>query len=160
MNDLYNENNIITELKYKEKVKNTIFNLVVFFTFAIAYIFVYSVESKKDSIAFFVLGFCYSLISFVNILLIKSRRDDSLKLFKFGLLGYSAFTLMFDFILKFSIGANIEGTLKTLGTFTRIMIPVGLMVWQGKEIFLFAKGHRSKNDEIDNLKEHGNDGFH
>lgn len=161
---IYNKTNIMEELKFKRKIRTYIFYFSIFLTWILAYILILKVEaSTSNAYGFFALGIMFAIITIVSIFLVPAHREGSLRLFKFGMIGYSAYTIGFLIVLWATMqgdGGTTQSALYNFSFYGRILIPVGLCVWQGKEIFLFFKGKRTKNEEIENLRNHGNDGMH
>lgn len=158
-----NKSNIVEEIKFHSKLRSKIIYFTVFLVWLIGYAVIMKVENTfGDALGYFMLGFFFALISLVSAILVPAHRENSLRLFKFGMIGYALYTIMFELVYFATMQgeSNMQIMLKNFCLYGRIMIPIGLIIWQGKEIFMFFKGKRTKNQEIENLKEHGNDGFH
>jgi hypothetical protein len=162
MGKFTNGTNFIEEIKFHNKLRSKIIFFTVFLLWIIGYAVIMKVENTfGDALAYFLLGFFFALITLASALLVPAHRENSLRFFKFGMIGYSLYTIMFELVYLATMqgASNMQVTLKNFCLYGRIMIPIGLIIWQGKEIFLFFKGKRTKNQEIENIKEHGNDGF-
>lgn len=158
-----NKANIVEEIKFHNKLRSKVIYFTVFLFWIIGYAIIMKVENTfGDALGYFMLGLCFAGISLASAIMVPAHRENSLRLFKFGLIGYSLYVIMFELVYFATMqgASNMQATLRNFCLYGRIMIPIGLIVWQGKEIFLFFKGKRTKNQEIENLKEHGNDGLH
>lgn len=160
---LTNSHNFFEEEKFKQKTRSNILYCAIFLLELIAYILIIKIEgSKGDALGFFTLNTCFMAITIASVKLVPANRDGSIRLFKFGTLGFTLYTIMFDIVYWATTqggGGTMAEILSKICLYTRVMIPLALIIWQAKEIFLLFKNKRNKNDEIDNIKEHGNDGF-
>ena len=147
---IYNKTNIMEELKFKKKVRTYIFYFITFLSWMLAYILILKIEgSKGNAYMFFALSCVFLAVTLVSAFLVPAHRDGSVRLFKFGLIGYSAYTIGFAIVLWATMQGGdavaSQNTLYQISFYTRIVIPAGLCLWQGKEIFLFFKGKKRDN---------------
>ena len=159
----YNETNFLEKMKFKKKNISILTYLITFALWLVGYFMIKWVE-KSDSSAnvYYVFGMSYAAISFITALVIKNDRDKTLSFFKFGLLGYVLFTILFEGLI-FAADAggntgNIKNILVSVCSFSRILIPLGMIIWQAKKWTFLTGINKSKKDTIDHLRNHGNDG--
>lgn len=159
-----NETNIVEHLKFKKANISRFIYMGVFLLWLIGFFLIRWIE-KSDSWAnvYYVFGMCFSFISFVTAFVIKNDRDKTLSFFKYGLLGYTLFIVLFELlILAASKGGNDGGAYQILVavcSYSKILIPLGMIIWQAKKWTFLTGINKNKRDTIDHLKSHGNDGM-
>ncbi len=159
-----NQTNIIEEQKFKQKNIIRLSYLGIFLIWITAYLVIQKVEqSYSDSYIFFALGFIFALISLIGAWKMPNNRDKTLKFFKLGMLAYSLYTILIDILIfAGNLGGdsgNSVNIIKTIGFYTRLVIPLGMIIWQAKSFSFLTGIRKSKEKTIDYIKKHGNDGM-
>lgn len=159
-----NETNIVEKLKFKKGSISRLTYLGVFIAWIFAYFMIKWVEGNNSQAnIFYVFGMAFVGISFITALVIKNDRDKTLSFFKFGMLGYVLFIILFEALLFAAKKGGDDGStynmLKTICSGTRIITPLGMIIWQAKKWTFLTGINKNKRDTIDHLKNHGNDGM-
>ena len=156
--------NIVEQLKFKKANISRIVYLLVFMIWLIGY-FMIKVIEKSNSWAnvYYAFGLSFTAISFITALVIKNDRDKTLSFYKYGLLGYTLFIVLFELLIfasqKGGNDGNAETILIAVCSYSKILIPLGLIIWQAKKWTFLTGINKNKRDTIDYLKKHGNDGM-
>lgn len=160
---MYNETNIIEKLKFKKANISRFIYLIVVFLWIFGYFMIKWAENNQSQAnVYYIFGLAFAGISFATAKFIKNDRDKTLNFFKFGLLGYVLFIILWEAIIMGAKAGGDENTAQWLMTFcmyTKIMIPIGLIIWQAKKWTFLTGINKNKRDTIDHLKNHGNDGM-
>lgn len=159
-----NSTNFLEQIKFKKKNLIRLMYLGLFMLWIIGYIMIKKIElNTSEANVYFVFGFVFAVVSLATAKFIPNDRDKTLKFFKTGLLGYSLFTVLFELLIFAANTGNDGGTteqvLRTVCTFSRVLIPLGLIIWQAKKWTFLTGINKSKKQAIDYIKKHGNDGM-
>ena len=159
-----NETNIIEHLKFKKTNISRLTYLIVLVIWITGYFMIRAIE-KSNSWAnvYYAFGLAFTAISFVTALVIKNDRDKTLSFFKYGLLGYTLFIILFELLIfaskKGGSDGNAEQILIAVCSYSKILIPLGMIIWQAKKWTFLTGINKNKRDTIEHLKNHGNDGM-
>lgn len=157
-----NETNLIEKIKFKKANISRLCYLIIGFLWILGFYLVKWAEADSQAIIYYIFGLAFALISFVTALFIKNDRDKTLDFFKYGLLGYVLFVILFEVLI---IGAKKGGdtsvinVLSSIALYSKITVPIGLIIWQAKKWTFLTGVNRSKRDAVDYFTKHGNDGM-
>lgn len=159
-----NETNFIERMKFKKGNISRLTYLGVFVAWIIGYFMIKWVEGNNaQANVYYVFGMAFTIITFITAWVIKNDRDKTLSFFKFGMLGYTGFVILLEFLLLAASKGGDDGStyklLVSICSAMRIMTPLGLIIWQAKKWTFLTGINKSKRDTIDDLKNHGNDGM-
>lgn len=161
---MYNQNNFVEKMKFKKKNINRLIYLGVFVSWVVGYLMILKI-SKSYSMAyfFFAIGLSFSVLSLATAKFIPNDRESTLNFFKFGMLGYSLYIILFQ-ILIFAVNAGgndspIGNTMYNIFMYSTIVVPIGLILWQAKKWMFLTGIMKNKRDAISHIKKHGNDGM-
>lgn len=161
---LTNETNFLINLKFRKKNLIRLSYLGIFLLYLIGSIMIKNVEKNmSEAYVYFGFGLAFATISFATAKFIPNDRDKTLKFFKTGILGYSLFIILFELLIFL---ANMGGdggmtinTIKSICTFSKILIPLGLILWQAKKWTFLTGINKNKRDAINHIRENGNNGL-
>ncbi len=159
-----NETNIVERIKFKKANISRLIYAVVFAVWLIGYFLIKNVEQSNSwANVYYAFGLAFVAVSFATALVIKQDRDKTLNFFKFGMLGYSLFICLFELILYAILAGGSDGNaysiLNSLCSYSKILIPLGLILYQAKKWTFLTGINKNKRDTIDSYKRHGNDGL-
>lgn len=160
-----NQTNIIEHLKFKKKNVIRLSYVGVFVLWIAGYFMIQEIEgSISESYMYFAFGLAFAVISLVTAKFIPNDRDKTLDFFKFGMLGFNLYTILFEILLlACNLGGNDSTTtfsvLKSICGYSRVIIPIGMIIWQAKKWTFLTKVNKSKRQAIEHLKNHANDGM-
>ena len=157
-----NETNIIEKIKFKKANISRLTYLIIGFLWILGFYLIKWAETDGQAIIYYIFGLAFVGISFVTALVIKNDRDKTLGFFKYGLLGYVLFTILWEALI---LGAKMGGddsvvnVLSSIALYSKITVPIGMIIWQAKKWTFLTGINKSKKDTIDDLTNHGNDGM-
>lgn len=163
---MYQDNSdIVDKMRFRHGIKKVMMWLGLFVLWIAGfYLIKYLEGNDTEAIIYFVFEASFLIITCVAAQWIPSDRRESLKLGLIGSLGYIAYNLLFDTILIFaSMGSSQSMTITVLTnivTYSRVVIPLGLILWQAKKFTFLTGLRKSKQEAIDYYKHNGNNGMH
>lgn len=160
------EINIIEKWKYQKKLISNLQYLMIFTLWIFGYMLIRKVEGTSgasEANIYYVFGLVFSVVSLATAFVIPNDRDKTISFYKFGFSGYILYTILFG-ILVFV--ANLEGStgttytvINTICAYARVLIPLGLIIWQAKKWTFLTGIRQSKQEAINSIKDHGNSGM-
>lgn len=157
-----NETNIIEKLKFKKANLSRLCYLGIGFLWILGFYLIKWAESDGQAIIYYIFGLAFAGISFLTALVIKNDRDKTLGFFKFGLLGYVLFVILFECLIlgaKAGQDASVISVLSSIALYSKLTVPIGLIIWQAKKWTFLTGINKSKRDTIDHLTKNGNNGM-
>lgn len=159
-----NASNLLIQIKFKKKNLNRLLYLGLFILWLVGYIMIKKIEmNNSEANVYFTFGFIFAGISLATAFFIPNDRDKTLKFFKVGLSGYALFIILFEILImasnKGGDGGSTAQVIRTVCTFSKILIPLGLILWQAKKWTFLTGIRKNKRDAIKDIKNNGNNGM-
>lgn len=159
-----NNTNIVEHLKFKKKNIIRLIYLGVFFLWVIGFFMIKKIEgSNSEANLYFVFGMIFAFMSLLTAKFIPNDREATFTFFKFGMLGYVLYTILFEILIYAAFlggdDSNTANVLQAVCGYSRAIIPLGLILWQAKKWTFLTGLRKNKAKTIEHLKKHGNDGM-
>lgn len=161
---MVNETNIIKDVIFKKKVLTILMYAGIFLLWTIGFFLIKYLEGNDtEAIIYFTFELVFLAVSAFTAHFIPNDRKETLKFFLIGSLAYILYNLLFDtIIIASNLGTSQSTTIMVLTNilaYSRVVIPLGLIVWQAKKWTFLVGLRKSKKDAIEHYKKHGNDGM-
>ena len=157
-----NETNFVEKLKFKKANTSRIIYFVICFLWILGFYLIKIAETNSQAFIYFIFGTAFAGISFATALVIKNDRERTLTFFKFGLLGYVLFIILWEALImaaKAGGDESVVSVIVSISLYSKITVPIGLVTWQAKKWLSLTGINKNKRDTIDHLTNHGNDGM-
>ena len=162
-----NHTSIIEKLIMRKKLLTLLSYIGIFILNAAVYFLIKNVEGNfTEAIIYYIFMLMFVAVSVVTAHFIPNDRKDTLTFFKIGMLAYSLYNMIFEIVIIAvrTAGGDLANSntilvLLNIITYSRVVIPLGLVIWQAKKWTFLTGIRKRKQDAISYYKHNGNNGM-